>query len=138
MGPLVFKGGRYADIYKGTGDRRNCAMSRSIFLANGISKQHHRLVRAELLPYLQRYSPEIVCALKGRGTDLGAHYIRLIQEWASEERFCCAIIFFDIVSAYSVVLRELAFGACSGEAVAALLQRLGRPGFGARARELSG
>ena len=65
--PLSFKGGRYADIYKGTGDRRNCAMSRSVFLANGISKQHHRLVRAKLVPYLQRYSLEIVCVFKGAG-----------------------------------------------------------------------
>ena len=125
--PLAFKGGRYAEIFKGKGDRRSCVASRSVFLASGVGKQFHRLLRGRLLPYLEEYSPEVTCALRGRGVDTGSHLIRLAMEWAAGEGRSSAVIFFDLTAAYYMVLRELAIGACSDEAVARLLARLGLP-----------
>ena len=104
-----------------------CAASRSVFLASGVGKQYHRLLRSRLIPYLEEYSPEVACALKGRGVDTGSHYIRLSQEWAAGSGLSSAVIFFDITAAYYVVVRELAFGGCSDEAVARLLHAVGLP-----------
>ena len=108
--PLAFKGGRYAEIYKGKGDRRACKHSRSVFLASGVGKQHHRILRNKLMPHLEEYSPEVTCALRGRGVDIGSHYIRLAQDWANARGLSSAVLFVDITAAYYMVLRELAFG----------------------------
>ena len=43
--PLAFKGGRFAELFKGKGDPRECGLSRSIFLASGVAKQFHRSCR---------------------------------------------------------------------------------------------
>ena len=125
--PLSFKGGRFAELFKGSGDQRRCEAYRSIFLSNGIAKQYHRLLRGRLLPFLEAYSPEVVCALKGRGTDVGAHYIRLAQEYAAAQRLCCAVVYFDIKAAYYTVVRELAVGGVDDEAIVRLIARLGLP-----------
>ena len=92
--PLAFKGGRYAEICKGRGDRRDCPSSRSIFLASVVGKQYHRILRGRLLPFLERYSPEVTCALKGLGVDSGSHCIRLALEWAAGTGQCGAVICF--------------------------------------------
>ena len=125
--PLAFKGGRFAELFKGKGGPRECGLSRSIFLASGVAKQFHRLVRNRLMPNLERYSPDITCAMGGKGVDTGSHYIRLVQDWAGGKGMSSAVIFFDITAAYYTVLRELAFGGCSDESVVTLLRRLDLP-----------
>ena len=69
----------------------------------------------------------MVCALKGRGTDVGAHYIRLAQEYAAARRLCCAVVYFDIKAVYYTVVRELAVGGVDDEAIVRLIARLGLP-----------
>ena len=51
--PLSFKGGRFAELFKGNGDQRRREADRSIFLSNGVAKQYHRLLRGRLLPFLE-------------------------------------------------------------------------------------
>ena len=124
---MAFKGGRFAEIFKGKGDQRECGLSRSVFLASGVAKQFHRLVRNRLMPYLAEHSPEITCAMGGRGVGTGSHYARLAQDWAGGMGLSSAVIFLDITAAYYTVLRELAVGGHSDEAVVTLLRRLDLP-----------
>ena len=101
-----------SSFYKGKGERRSCASSRSARLANGVGKHYHCILRGRRLPYLERYAPEVTCALRGRGVDAGPHVSRLAQEWAAGTGQRSAVIFCCITAAYRAALRELAVGGC--------------------------
>ena len=78
--PLSFRGGRLQELWKGKGSLDQVKSFRSILISNGLGKHWHRLLRYQLAPYLDQYAPEVVCAARHRGTDVGVHLPRAVAE----------------------------------------------------------
>ena len=109
--PLRFRGGLLAALYKGRGFHRDCANSRSILLANTLSKCYHSCLRAELVPYVKRHmSPAQAGAVAGRTLEAVAMATRAPLEHAAFKRRSAGILYVDIKAAFYSVFRPLLLG----------------------------
>ena len=109
--PLRYKGGLLAAVYKGKGSHAECSNSRSIMLANTVSKRYHSCLRDHILPYaLDHIEPAQAGAVPGRGTEYIAMYVRAMQSWARSRGRAAALIFIDVKAAFYSVFRPLLLG----------------------------
>ena len=126
--PLSFKGGRLSELYKGRGCRAVCDMHLQILVSGVAGKRWHKCIRNRLEPVLAAYAPGEVCSARHRGTDMGAHIPKAMQEWAAVRGLSCAAIVLDVTDAYHYVLRSLVCGpVLFDEDAAIILRGMGLP-----------
>ena len=109
--PLRFRGGLLAALYKGKGSHSDCSNSRSILLANTLSKSYHSCLRRELVPFLQdRMAPAQAGAVAGRPLEAVAMAIRAPLQLAQQLGQSAGVLFVDIRAAFYSVFRPLLLG----------------------------
>ena len=127
--PVLFKGGNLVQAYKHKGDTSQMSSYRSLLVSSTLGKVHHRLVRQQLAPYLQRYSePLQLGGLPQRSVTQASHALHafLHDSWA--RKMSTVVVFVDIQQAFYRVLREhIVDTSISSEGVRQLFDRLQLP-----------
>ena len=94
--PLRAKGGIVHDLYKQKGEHRLLANWREILLANVDLKLYHRILRDELVPYMQASFLDTQCGgVRGKSTAMANHYVRTFMRVAKQEHQSVAVLFLD-------------------------------------------
>ena len=127
--PLLYKGGRLATLFKHKGSAAEAANHRAILISSTIGKAVHGVFRDRVVPYVRGGATELqFSAHRGALVSLGAHIVRLHQQWAKQVHLCDFTLFIDIASAYYSLLRQLAMDVePTDENILTLLKRLGYP-----------
>ena len=108
QGPLAWRGGRMATIWKKKGDPTICASSRGVFVADAIGKAFHKHIRTLRVPYIERSAAYSQCGgLKHKGTDIAALTARSFLDKRKAQNRSAAILFADVIAAFDSAIRQL-------------------------------
>ena len=106
--PTAFKGGQLMILAKKAFAAVECSHFRSILLASVPAKAYHRIVRRHLAPHLAAFKDELQSgSLPGTGTETLLLLARTIQDVGKVQQQRTCHLFFDIRSAFYMLLRQL-------------------------------
>ena len=124
--PISWKGGYVVPLFK-KGDTSEPSSYRSIFVSDYSAKIYHATIRKQLLDIWQKS----ICHLHyggrpGKATDNAHHHLQSHFFWGKMTKCSVAALYFDLKSAFYMVLREvLVEGVPNGASTAQALRRLG-------------
>ena len=96
------------NLFKGKGDHMRTDHWRGILLADVLGKKFRRIQRGWLMPFAAPAIGDLQFGgMPGRGTDMATHVIRLLQEFTTANQMSLAVLFFDCVSAFHSLVRQL-------------------------------
>ena len=104
----AFKGGQLMILAKKAFAAVECTHFRSILLASVPAKAYHRIVRRHLAPHLAAFKDELQAgSLPGTGTETLLLLARTMQDVGKAQQQRTCHLFFDIRSAFYMLLRQL-------------------------------
>ena len=105
--PLHWKGGILIPLWKGKLAPHLAEGYRSIFISNYTTKLYHQCFRAHLVDAWEQTLTHLQCGgRKGIGADVAHHIVQCHQSWCKEKAVPSAALFFDLKSAFYMVLRQ--------------------------------
>ncbi|CAE7942800.1 unnamed protein product, partial [Symbiodinium necroappetens] len=105
--PVEWRGGALLCLAKRAAAAFECKAFRSILVASVVSKAHHRLLRAKLMPAFQGYKTELQSGqMAGTGVDSLSLLVRTYQLRAQQRRQVSSLTFFDVKAAFYRVIRQ--------------------------------
>ena len=105
--PMHWKGGVLIPLWKGKLPPHVASGYRSIFLSNYTTKLYHQSFRAHLVAAWENSLTHLQCGgRKGVGADVAHHIVQCHQSWCKQKAVPSAALFFDLKSAFYMVLRQ--------------------------------
>ena len=105
--PVLFRGGRLTNMYKGKGNPAICENHRSLFISSTLGKVHHSLVRAKINPSFDRYVlPLQWGGRKGKSVTMASQSLQALLTASKHQGYSTAVIFVDIRNAFYKVIRN--------------------------------
>ena len=115
--PTSWKGGQYFPLYKGKGSYLDPSSFRAILIGNVIPKVFHKIVRARLVNDVgSKLLPFQIGGLPKMSVHFAAHFLHCLRHQANLQKKSCAVLFFDLKSAFyraqrsTVVHDQLGYG----------------------------
>ena len=115
--PTSWKGGQYFPLYKGKGSYLDPNSFRAILIGNVIPKVFHKIVRARLVNDVGlKLLPFQIGGLPKMSVHFAAHFLHCLRHQANLQKKSCAVLFFDLKSAFyraqrsTVVHDQLGYG----------------------------
>ena len=106
--PLLLKGSRATDLWKGKGSKLDMPNFRSIVCNSVLSKHHHKFLRSRLYDLVVHFLADSQCGgIPKRGVDMAGLTLRSFQAVAHMRRFSSFQLFLDVRTAYYAVVRQL-------------------------------
>ena len=105
--PVEWRGGALLCLAKRAAAAFECKAFRSILVASVVSKAHHRLLRAKLMPAFQDYKTELQSGqIAGTGVESLSLLVRTYQLRAQQRKQVSSLTFFDVKAAFYRVIRQ--------------------------------
>lgn len=105
--PMHWKGGVLIPLWKGKLAPSIASGYRSIFISNYTTKLYHQCFRAHLVRAWEQSLTHLQCGgRKGIGADIAHHIVQSHQSWCKHKAMPSAALFFDLKSAFYMVLRQ--------------------------------
>jgi hypothetical protein len=105
--PMHWKGGVLIPLWKGKLAPHLANGYRSIFISNYTTKLYHQCFRAHLVAAWEQTLTHLQCGgRKGIGADVAHHIVQCHQSWCKQKAVPSAALFFDLKSAFYMVLRQ--------------------------------
>ena len=108
--PLLFRGGRLTQLFKGKGDPADCSSFRSIFISPVLGKIHHSLFRSRLSKNFEHFAlPLQLGGRPSKGVSQASLALQLLLAEAQNCNRSTLVVFIDIANAFYKVLRQHVF-----------------------------
>ena len=115
---LLHKGGLLVSAWKRKGAQHDCSSYRSLLISSHVGKTIHRAIREQQSSiYEQFLQRSQIGGRKKVPVGLGVHQVRASLRCAKQQKASSALIFLDLQEAFYRVIRPLAVGGCTQDAV---------------------